>query len=155
MKKLRLARFGTGGPALQPFRNVHNQAPGRAYWLPMAQFPQPHPQVRAARVRLTRPAPAAIVAGECGTIHGHVEALSETGGRLQLPASLTAGAIVELAVRVNYCPVRGLAEMLPPMSWRAGAGCLQPFRFIALGDEDHQGLRRALEQLRMAGGRGA
>jgi hypothetical protein len=86
---------------------------------------------------------------ECGTVHGMVETLSETGGSLRLPASLETGALVEVAVRVNYCPVRAVAEMLPPVSSRIGPhGCVQPFRFIALGDEDHKGLCRVLEQLR-------
>jgi len=118
----------------------------------MAQFPQPQPRVRAARVRLLKPAPAAIQE-ESGTVHGVLETLSETGGSLRLPASLQAGSLVEVAVRVNYCPVQGIAEMLPPLSVRAGGRyCVQPFQFIALGDEDHQGLCRALKQLRTQNG---
>jgi hypothetical protein len=68
---------------------------------------------------------------------------------MRLPASLQVGAVVEVAVRVNYCPVRAVAEMLPPVGTKQGMrGCVQPFRFIALADDDHKGLCRALEQLR-------
>ena len=118
----------------------------------MAQFPQPHSQVRAARVLMTKPIPAAIKLEQSGTVHGVVETLSETGGRLRLPTLLETGSLVEVAVRVNYSPVRAVAEMLAPLSVKRGhRGCVQPFRFIALGDEDHQGLCRVLEQLKARG----
>jgi hypothetical protein len=85
----------------------------------------------------------------CQMIHGAIETLSETGGRLRLPALLETGALVEVAVRVNYSPVRAVAEMLAPISVQSGhRGCVQAFRFIALGDEDHLGLCRVLELLR-------
>jgi hypothetical protein len=42
--------------------------------------------------------------------------------------------------------VHGMAEMLTPTQ-RATEGCLQPFRFIALGDEDHRKLRTALDSV--------
>ncbi len=98
---------------------------------------------------MSKPIPAAIKMEECGTVHGVVETLSETGGRLRLPALLETGSLVEVAVRVNYSPVRAVAEMLAPVSVNSGhRGCVQPFRFIALGDEDHRGLCRVLDQLR-------
>jgi hypothetical protein len=37
-----------------------------------------------------------------------------------------------------------MAEMLSPMRHFSN-GCLQPFRFIALGDDDHRKLRMAVD----------
>jgi hypothetical protein len=42
--------------------------------------------------------------------------------------------------------VIGMAEMLSP-SRKATDGILQPFRFIALGDDDHRNLRMALQSV--------
>jgi hypothetical protein len=39
-----------------------------------------------------------------------------------------------------------MAEMLT-VTRRAENGCLQPFRFIAIGDEDHRKLRMALDSV--------
>jgi hypothetical protein len=100
---------------------------------------------------MSKPIPAAIKMEQCGTVHGVVEALSETGGRLRLPMLLETGSLVELAVRVNYSPVRAVAEMLAPVAVKSGHGhraCVQPFRFVALEDEDHRGLCRILTGLR-------
>jgi hypothetical protein len=37
-----------------------------------------------------------------------------------------------------------MAEMLPTVR-KFQAACLQPFRFVALGDDDHRKLRMALD----------
>ena len=37
-----------------------------------------------------------------------------------------------------------MAEILQP-SRKSASGCLQPFRFVALDDEDHARLRRTME----------
>jgi hypothetical protein len=49
---------------------------------------------------------------------------------------LSQGDLVELAFQTNSSTVHGMAEMLPPVD-----RLLQPFRFIALDDEDHRALR--------------
>lgn len=97
---------------------------------------------------MQKPIQAAIKEGS-GTVHGLVETLSETGGRLRLTAKIETGSLVEVALRVNYSAVRAVCEMLPPLGTRKGTrGYVQPFRFIALADEDHQGLCQALAKFR-------
>ena len=50
---------------------------------------------------------------------------------------LEHGDFVEIAFQTQSGPVRGMAEMLVPMR-SAMEGALQPFRFVALGDDDHR-----------------
>lgn len=61
-----------------------------------------------------------------------------------MPAELSAGDFVEIAFHTRSGQVHGMAEMLQPMR-KFQSACLQPFRFIALGDEDHRKLRMALD----------
>jgi len=69
-----------------------------------------------------------------------------TGGLLQLPRSLGNGAFVELAFQTQSGPVHGMAEILSPMR-KTTDGVLQPFRFIALEDDDHRRLRTSLDRV--------
>jgi tRNA threonylcarbamoyladenosine biosynthesis protein TsaE len=59
-----------------------------------------------------------------------------------MAAALDQGDLVEVAFQIESAPMQGMAEMLAPR--RAGAGVLQPFRFIALDDEDHSALSKVL-----------
>ena len=61
-----------------------------------------------------------------------------------MPQQLSAGDFVEIAFHTRSGPVHGMAEMLQPVR-KFQSACLQPFRFIALGDEDHRKLRMALD----------
>ena len=72
-----------------------------------------------------------------------LQTVSVTGGLLRLAKSLGQGDFVEVAFQTQSGPVRGMAEMLNPV--RGGEGTLQPFRFIALGDDDHRTLRMTVE----------
>jgi hypothetical protein len=65
---------------------------------------------------------------------------------LQLPSPLGNGAFVELAFQTQSGPVHGMAEVLSPLR-KTTAGVLQPFRFIALEDDDHRRLRTSLDQV--------
>jgi hypothetical protein len=65
---------------------------------------------------------------------------------LQLSAALGSGAFVELAFQTQSGPVHGMAEVLSPLR-KTTAGVLQPFRFIALEDDDHRRLRTSLDQV--------
>ena len=73
-----------------------------------------------------------------------LQSISVTGGLLQLPHQLSAGDFVEIAFHTQSGAIRGMAEMLKPTRMYQSA-CLQPFRFIALDDDDHRKLRMALE----------
>ncbi len=70
--------------------------------------------------------------------------VSTTGGLLQLARALAEGDFVEVAFQTNSGNVQGMAEMLNPV--RKGQGSvLQPFRFVALDDKDHQTLSMVVE----------
>src|ERR1700746_1507031 len=53
---------------------------------------------------------------------------------------------VEVAFPTSKGTVHGMAELLAARC-KSTSDCLQPFRFIALADEDHIKLRTALESL--------
>ena len=60
--------------------------------------------------------------------------------------ALEQGDFVEVAFQTQAGPVHGMAEMLSPMR-SAMEGVLQPFRFIALGDDDHRNLRMVVDSV--------
>jgi hypothetical protein len=74
-----------------------------------------------------------------------LQTLSVTGGLLRLAKSLGQGDFVEIAFQTQSGQVHGMAEMLNPI--RAVEGVLQPFRFIALGDDDHRALRMVVDSV--------
>ena len=73
-----------------------------------------------------------------------LQTVSVTGGLLRLAKSLSQGDFVEVAFQTQSGPVRGMAEMLTPVR-AATDGSLQPFRFVALGDDDHRALRMVVD----------
>jgi len=66
---------------------------------------------------------------------------------LQLQHELSTGDFVEIAFHTRSGAVHGMAEMLRPTR-NVQSACLQPFRFIALADDDHRKLRMALDSAR-------
>ncbi len=112
----------------------------------MTHFPQPHPSRRAARVQLGASVLAAIRLEDGRRTKAKLQTISATGGLLQLPSPLGNGAFVELAFQTQSGPVHGMAEVLSPLR-KTTAGVLQPFRFIALEDDDHRRLRTSLDQV--------
>lgn len=106
-------------------------------------FPQAHPQRRAPRVQLA-PFVSALVHRDNGQqTRGKLHTVSTTGGVLQLANALAQGDFVEIAFQTESGMVQGLAEMLDPR--KQTQGVLQPFRFIALGDDDNRVLRMAVD----------
>jgi hypothetical protein len=60
--------------------------------------------------------------------------------------SLGQGDFVEVAFQTQAGPVHGMAEILSPMR-SISDGVLQPFRFVAIEDDDHRRLRSSLEHV--------
>jgi len=119
-----------------------------AYYDPaMTHFPQPNANDRAPRVQLNGSVAAAIRSEGGERARAKLQSLSITGGLLQLQQQLSAGDFVEIAFHTRSGPVHGMAEMLQPVR-KFQTACLQPFRFIALGDDDHRKLRMALDSAR-------
>ena len=112
----------------------------------MTHFPQPHPSRRAARVQLGDSVLAAIRLEDGRRAKAKLQTISATGGLLNLPQSLGQGDFVEVAFQTQAGPVHGMAEVLSPMR-KTIDGVLQPFRFVALEDEDHRRLRTTLEHV--------
>jgi hypothetical protein len=112
----------------------------------MTHFPQVHPQRRAPRIQLGGSIPALVMLEDGQRAKGKLQTISVTGGLLRLARSLSQGDFVEVAFNTQGGPVRGMAEMLTPVR-AASEGSLQPFRFVALGDDDHRALRMAVDSV--------
>ncbi len=110
----------------------------------MTHFPQPSANQRAPRVQLNGSVAAAIRSEGGGRARAKLQALSITGGLLQMQQELSTGDFVEIAFHTRSGPVHGMAEMLQPVR-KFQSACLQPFKFIALGDDDHRKLRMAID----------
>jgi hypothetical protein len=117
----------------------------RVYLL-MTHFPQPHPSRRAARVQLGSSVLAAIRLEDGRRTRAKLQSVSATGGLLQIANSLPQGDFIEVAFQTQSGPVRGMAEVLSPMR-QTTTGVLQPFRFVALEDDDHRRLRTSLDHV--------
>jgi hypothetical protein len=109
----------------------------------MTHFPQPHPQQRALRIQLGGSVLALVHLEDGQRAKAKLQTVSITGGLLRLGRALEQGDFVEVAFQTQSGPVRGMAEMLTP--FRGAEGALQPFRFIALGDDDHRILRMIVD----------
>jgi hypothetical protein len=112
----------------------------------MTHFPQPHPSRRAARVQLGDSVLAAIRLEDGRRAKAKLQTISVTGGLLHMPQSLGQGDFVEVAFQTQSGPVHGMAEILSPMR-KTLQGVLQPFRFVALDDDDHRRLRTSLDHV--------
>lgn len=112
----------------------------------MTHFPQPHPSRRAARVQLGEVVLAAIRLEDGRHAKAKLQSISITGGLLQLPRALAQGDFVELAFQTQSGPVHGMAEILSPVR-KTTEGVFQPFRFVALEDDDHRRLRTSLDHV--------
>jgi len=112
----------------------------------MTHFPQTHPSRRAARVQLGDSVLAAIRLEDGRHAKAKLQSISITGGLLQLPRSLGQGDFVEVAFQTQSGPVHGMAEILGPPQ-KTTEGVLQPFRFVALEDDDHRRLRTSLDHV--------
>jgi hypothetical protein len=110
----------------------------------MTHFPHVHPQKRSPRIQLGGSVPALVVLEDGQRAKARLQTVSVTGGLLRLGRSLSQGDFVEVAFQIQSGAVRGMAEMLSPMR-SSRDGSLQPFRFVALGDDDHRTLQMAVD----------
>ena len=88
--------------------------------------------------------PALLMLEDGQRAKGRLQTLSVTGGLLRLAKALEHGDFVEVAFQTQSGTVHGMAEMLNPMG-SAADGTLQPFRFIALADDDHRTVRMLVD----------
>jgi hypothetical protein len=113
----------------------------------MTYFPQLNPATPAKRLKIGGSVVVAIrPQGDSQLVRAKLHELSATGGLLILSKAIEQGAFVEVAFQTSQGRVRGMAELLSPRR-ESTLGCLQPFRFVALDDQDHSRLRMAMESL--------
>ena len=105
--------------------------------------PQTYARQRSPRVQLNGTVGAAIHSESGQHERAKLQTLSLTGGLLELRYALAAGDFVQIAFHTRAGAVQGMAEMLPTVH-KFSSACLQPFRFIAMGDDDHRRLRMSL-----------
>jgi hypothetical protein len=110
----------------------------------MSHFPQSNATRRSPRILLRGSVSAAVLAEDGRRARAKLQSISINGGLLQLQQQLSTGDFVEIAFHTRSGAIHGMAEMLQPTSGLDNAH-LQPFRFIALADDDHRKLRRALD----------
>ena len=110
----------------------------------MTHYPQIDTLHRATRIQLTT-APAVVKLNDGLRAKGKLQVVSITGGLLQLTRALSDGDFVELAFQTHSGNVQGMAEMLSPVRSTPGS-VFQPFRFVALGDDDHRMLDTIIKQ---------
>jgi len=110
----------------------------------MTHFPQLDANQRAPRLQLNGSVAAAIHAEGGQRARAKLQSVSITGGLLQVQKELSAGDFVEIAFQSRSGPIYAMAEMLRPTR-KLPSACLQPFRFVALGDDDHRKLRNAID----------
>ena len=113
----------------------------------MTYFPQLNPATPAKRLKIGGSVVVQIrPQGDSQPVRAKLHELSATGGLLILTKAIEQGAFVEVAFQTSQGRVRGMAELLSPRR-ESTSGCLQPFRFVALDDQDHSRLRMAMESL--------
>jgi len=112
----------------------------------MTHFPQPDPVNPARRVKVVDSIAVAIRSEGGQPVRAPLHDLSATGGLLILSQAFEQGDFVELAFQTSQGKIHGLAEVLAARR-ELTSGCLQPFRFVALDDEDRTRLGMALDSL--------
>jgi hypothetical protein len=103
-------------------------------------FPHTNSYRRAPRVKFEDPLAATVLLQDGQRAKGDLKIVSVTGGLVQLAQALSQGDFVEVAFRTQSGQVQGLAEMLNPVR-QLPDRTEQPFRFVALADDDHRILR--------------
>jgi len=100
---------------------------------------------RAPRVKLGGTILALVRLENGREIRARLHQLSSTGGLLHLEKPVDEGIKIEVMFHVGGSTIRSKAAMLFPM-W-ATQGCLQPFEFADLGEEDRRKLDADLQRL--------
>ena len=106
----------------------------------MSFLPQVHAQRRAPRVRFEETTPVVMRYPDGRRHSGELQVISITGGLLSVRPPLQQGSVVKLMFLAKTGSVLGSAQMLTPVAWNQ-----QPFRFIALHDDDHMRLHAAIQ----------
>ena len=107
----------------------------------MERFPQTPPVSRATRAYFAEPTPSVLRLQSGARIPGNLKVVSLTGGLLSVAHPVETGCSAKLMFLTETGIVRGVAEMLSPLSWG-----VQPFRFVALHHDDQDKLQTAIQR---------
>lgn len=111
----------------------------------MTSSPNLYPRQRAPRVKLAGSVLVLIELENRQQIRAKLNQLSINGGLLQLTEPLEEQAPVHLMFHLGSTTVRAQAETISPL--RATQGCLQPFRFTDIREEDRRQLDTDLQSM--------
>ncbi|HXY14833.1 MAG TPA: hypothetical protein VEI26_10080 [Terriglobales bacterium] len=92
------------------------------------------------RVRFSEVTPAVLRFSDGARTAGTLQLVSVTGGLMGLSQPVKPNSVVKVMFVAPTGSVFGTAKMLNPVSW-----ALQPFRFVALHDDDQYRLRAAIQ----------
>jgi len=101
---------------------------------------QVHAQRRAQRVRFEDTTPVVLRYPDGRRFSGELRVISVTGGLVCIRQPLQRGSLVRLMFLAKTGSVLGSAEMLSPVAWDQ-----QPFRFVALHEDDQSRLNAAIQ----------
>jgi hypothetical protein len=104
---------------------------------------------RSLRVKLGGSILVLVLLENGRQIRGRMNQLSVNGGLLSLEHPLDEAIRVTVLFHLGGTTIRCKARMMFPM-W-ATQGCLQPFRFVDLPEQDRESLSRELDSLVRAG----
>lgn len=93
--------------------------------------PRSDARQRPARQKLTEPTPAVLRFATGNRVRAKLQVISITGGLLFLHNLIDRGSQARLLFLTETGAVLGTAEMLIPIT-----STLQPFRFVAIGDDE-------------------
>ena len=102
--------------------------------------PPPHTFQRPPRVHFTDVTPAVVRFGDGQRSSGKLRVVSVSGGLLSLSRPLPRGSVARLLFVSVAGPILGTVEMLSPLFQGT-----QPFRFVALYDDDETRLHAAIQ----------
>jgi hypothetical protein len=119
----------------------------------MPHSKQTNDERRAPRVKLAGTILAMVRLESGREIRARLHQLSFTGGLLHLDAPLDEGIKADVMFHVGGSTIRSKAAMRFPM-W-ATQGCLQPFEFTDLGEDDRLKLKADLEKFLASPGVGS
>ena len=111
----------------------------------MAPSPNLYPHQRAPRAKLAGSILALIELENQQQVRAKLNQLSIHGGLLQLAEPLAEQVLMRLIFHLGSTTIRAQAETISPV-W-ATNGCLQPFRFRDLGEEDQRRLDADLQSM--------
>jgi hypothetical protein len=104
---------------------------------------------RGSRVKLGGSVLALVLLENGRQIRARMSQLSVNGGLVSLDRPLDEAIRVTVLFHLGKTSIRCRAQMMFPM-W-ATKGCMQPFRFLELPEEDRNKLNQELEDLVRAG----